>query len=129
MLRKISPSEWEVLNALWDRSPASVPEVCERLAANRWHVKTVGTFLTRLAKKGMIGVRRDGKMNFYSPLVSRQQCIAKESDSFLQRVFRGATAPMLVHFCESAELSEEEITELQRLLEKRIRERHAKGPK
>jgi BlaI family penicillinase repressor len=120
MPSKISPAEWEVLNALWDNSPATVPELCERLAGNQsWHPKTVGTFLIRLVDKGVLSVRKEGKVNVYSPLISRQQCVAEESDTFLQRVFRGATAPLLAHFCESAELSDEEIGELQRLLEQR----------
>jgi len=124
---KISHAEWEVLNALWDKSPATIPEVCQVLAANRkWHPKTVGTFLTRLVEKGIVGVRRDGKMNLYSPLRSRKECVDEESDSFLQRVFRGATSPLLAHFCESADLSKEEIAELQRLLEKRSRKAPSK---
>lgn len=122
---KISPAEWEVLNALWDRSPATIPEVCEALAGEQnWHSKTVGTFLTRLVDKGIVNVRREGKVNLYSPLKSREECVAEESESFLQRVFRGATAPLLAHFCESADLSDEEISELQKLLKRRSK----KGP-
>jgi len=122
MLSKISPAEWEVLNALWDKSPATIAEVCEALPKHRkWHSKTVGTFLIRLVDKGIVGVKKEGKSNVYSPLRSREECVTEESESFLQRVFRGATAPLLAHFCESADLSEEEIMEMQRLLERRLR--------
>lgn len=122
---KISAAEWEVLNTLWDKSPATVSEVCDVLSGNQdWHPKTVGTFLTRLVDKGIVRVQREGKLNVYSPLKSREECVAEESESFLQRVFRGATAPLLAHFCESADLSDEEIAELQRLLKRRSK----KGP-
>ena len=120
MPSKISPAEWEVLNVLWDRSPATVLEIWERLEDNQgWHQKTVGTFLKRLVDKGILSVERDGKTNLYAPLRSRRQCVADESASFLRRVFRGATAPLLAHFCESADLSEQEIAELQRVLAQR----------
>jgi BlaI family penicillinase repressor len=45
--------------------------------------------------------------------------VRAESDSFLQRVFGGAVAPLLAHFCEAADLSEEEIAELRRILKEK----------
>src|SRR4051812_40463984 len=114
MPAKISPAEWEVLNVVWERAPVSAPEVAAALAQHQeWHPKTVLTFLTRLVDKEILEVRRDGKLNLYTPLLSRQQCIRDESETFLQRVFRGATAPLLAHFVEHAELTEAEIADLQ----------------
>jgi BlaI family penicillinase repressor len=119
---KISPAEWEVLNILWDRGSATAPEVYESLALQTgWHQKTVNTFLTRLASKGILSVRKEGKANRYVPKFSREQCVRRESESFLQRVFRGASAPLLAHFCEQAELSDEEIAQLQKILQQRTR--------
>jgi BlaI family penicillinase repressor len=120
MPSKVSPAEWEVLNVLWDKSPATVPEICQALAGEQdWHPKTVGTFLTRLVKKGMLNVKREGRGNVYSPRKTREQCLRVESASFLKRVFRGSFGPMLCHFIEQAELSPEEIRELERLLKQK----------
>jgi len=117
---KVSPAEWEVLNVLWDHSPATVQEICERLPdSHDWHPKTVGTFLTRLVEKGVLDVRREGKVNFYTPCRSREECVRDESESFLKRVFRGASAPLLAHFVEEAELSPQEILELEQLLKQK----------
>jgi BlaI family transcriptional regulator, penicillinase repressor len=117
---KISPAEWEVLNIVWDRAPVSAPDVAAALAdETAWHAKTVLTFLTRLVDKGVVKVRRDGKLNLYTAKLTRAQCVREESETFLQRVFRGATAPLLAHFVEHAELTDDEITELQRLLKQR----------
>ena len=120
MIHRISPAEWEVLSALWERSPATGAEICERLTGEQeWHPKTVATFLTRLVEKGIVGVRREGKANVYLPLKSREECVQAEGDSFLQRVFRGSSAPMLLHFVEQAELTPEEIRELERALKQK----------
>jgi len=119
MKSKVSPAEWEVLSVLWDRAPATAAEVCERLAHQKWHPKTVGTFLTRLVGKKMLKVRREGKMNSYIPVQSREQCLRAESASFLQRVYRGASGPLLLHFVEQAELTAEEVRELERLLKQK----------
>lgn len=117
---RISPSEWEVLNVLWDRSPLTASEVYQALSGDQeWHPKTVNTFLARLTEKGVLDVRREGKVNVYEPKLSRESCVQQESESFLQRVFRGAFAPMLLHFVESADLKPEEIRELERLLKQK----------
>jgi BlaI family penicillinase repressor len=122
MQTRISPAEWEVLNIVWDRAPVTASEVYQALANEReWHQKTVNTFLARLAEKKVLAVTKEGKANRYSPLLSREQCVRHESESFLQRVFRGALAPMMAHFVENAELSEDEIAELQKLLKQRAK--------
>jgi BlaI family penicillinase repressor len=120
MRLKISPAEWEVLDVLWDKAPATAAEVFAELPQDKnWHPKTVNTFLARLAEKGIVSVRREGKSNVYEPLKTREQCIRAEGESFLNRVFRGAFGPMLLHFVEQAELSPEEIRELERVLKKK----------
>ena len=120
MPTKISPAEWEVLNILWECAPATAPEVFAALGKDqRWHQKTVSTFLTRLVEKGVVRVKREGRANVYAPRKSREQCTLAESASFLQRVFRGACGPMLLHFVEQADLSAEEIRELERVLKEK----------
>ncbi len=127
MIPKISPAEWEVLNIVWERAPVTGPEVYTALAnESQWHPKTVNTFLARLEEKGILEVRREGRANLYSPKLSRQQCVKQESSSFLQRVFRGAAAPLLAHFCEQADLSDKDISELQRLLKERLKAKREK---
>lgn len=117
---KISESEWDVMNTLWERSPRTAAEVFAALPAGHgWHQKTVNTFLARLAAKGAVRVSKDGNVNLYSARLQRAECVAREGRGFMERVFRGAAGPMLLHFCEKAELTAEEIRELEKLLEKK----------
>ena len=121
MISRISPAEWQVLETLWDRASSTAAEVYAMLGDDtQWHFKTVNTFLTRLVDKGVVSVRREGKANVYSPQLSREQCVRQESDTFLKRFFRGAAGPMLAHFCERADLSDEEIAHLRQILDQRV---------
>jgi BlaI family penicillinase repressor len=43
-------------------------------------------------------------------------CVRQESRSFLQRVFGGEPAPMILYLVKESKLSNEEIKELKRLL-------------
>jgi BlaI family penicillinase repressor len=122
MQTRISPAEWEVLNIVWDRAPITSPEVYQALADDReWHPKTVNTFLARLAEKGVLAAEREGKTNVYTPLLTREQCVQQESENFLQRVFRGALTPMVAHFVEHSDLTDNDIAELQKLLKRRAK--------
>jgi BlaI family penicillinase repressor len=116
---RISESEWEVMNVVWDEAPCSASQIIEAL--NRrpaaWHPKTVKAFLNRLVKKKALGFKLDGRAYLYHPLVRQSECAEAASLSFLDRVFGGSMKPMLAHFVERKRLSKEEIRELKGLLD------------
>lgn len=105
------------MNQVWERHPTTSAEVLGSLPpGNAWKQKTVNTFLTRLVQKGVLSVAKQANVNVYAPRLRREDCIASESETFLQRVFQGAAGPLLLHFCDRVELSDEEIRELQKRL-------------
>jgi BlaI family transcriptional regulator, penicillinase repressor len=116
----ISGSEWLVASVVWDHDGLTAAEIAERLPATAsWKLKTVNTFLARLVAKGVLAVERDGRAFRYRARIPREQCVRAESASFLQRVFGGAVAPMLAHFCDDADLSDADIAELRRILNRK----------
>jgi BlaI family penicillinase repressor len=72
--------------------------------------------LRRLIAKKALTYQAEGKVYYYEPAVSREQCVRGESRSFLKRVLGGAVQPLLVQLVQEARLSPEEIAELKRLL-------------
>jgi BlaI family penicillinase repressor len=105
------------MSVVWDRPAVTATEVFEALPSGHgWKQKTVNTFLTRLVQKGILAVDRREKAFVYRARVPRDKCVQWESTSFLARVFRGATGDLVKHFCAEAELSADEIRELETLL-------------
>ncbi len=119
-IKSISESEWVVADILWSEDSLTAAEVAARLTDTTWKQKTVNTFLTRLVKKEILRVERDGRANRYFVRVPRERCVRAQTDSLVQRVFRGAAAPLLAHFCETAALTDAEIGELRAILERRL---------
>jgi BlaI family penicillinase repressor len=114
---RITETEWEIMKVVWSHSPTPAQEIIDALAKkDDWHPKTVKTLLNRLGKKGALGFEIEGRAYLYRPLVSEKDCVAAESESFLDRVFGGSLKPMLAHFAETRKLSPSEIAELKRLL-------------
>jgi BlaI family transcriptional regulator, penicillinase repressor len=117
---KISDSEWEVMNLVWKEPGVSSSRVVEVLSAQKdWRSRTVRTLLDRLVKKGALKTVPDGKRNLYHPAIDMQQCIRRESRSFAQRVFGGEPGPMLLNLVREADLSQDEIERLKRILEEK----------
>jgi BlaI family penicillinase repressor len=116
----ISETEWEVMKVIWtSKSALPAQGIINALSMrDNWHPKTVKTLLNRLVKKGALGFHKEGRAYLYHPLVTEGECVAAESESFLDRVFGGSLKPLLAHFAETRKLSPAEIAELKRLLKK-----------
>ncbi|HTV40509.1 MAG TPA: BlaI/MecI/CopY family transcriptional regulator [Candidatus Sulfotelmatobacter sp.] len=114
---RISESEWQVMALVWERPPVTAGEIVDSLSQSTgWHSRTIRTLLDRLVKKGALKATLEGKRYFYEPLLSMSACIRQESRSFLERVFGGEAASMLLYLVRESRLSGEEIKELKRLL-------------
>ena len=119
----ISESEWIVMERFWDRAPQSAGEVARSLKKTTgWAENTVRTLITRLAEKGALRTIEGEGVRQFEPAVDRDSCVRAESKSFLQRVFRGSTKPLLLHFAENTKLTPEEVRELKRLLDRSLKQ-------
>lgn len=85
---KISKSEWEVMEVLWDKSPMTFDEIVEVLSPKMdWSNHHIKAFITRLMKKGTIYYEKVGQVYNYYPLISHEECIKVHNESFLKRIY------------------------------------------
>jgi len=120
---RISEAEWTVMEVLWRKHPLTALEVVQQLTQHKqWQDQTIRTMLRRLIRKRALTYRTEGKSYYYSPAVSREQCVRGESRTFLERVFGGTPQPLLVQMVQEAKLSPEEIAELKRILRQKEKE-------
>lgn len=116
---RISEAEWEVMEVLWEKSPQTANEIIESLAETAWAPTTVRTLLARLRDKKIVAAEKSAGGVLFRSLVSREKCVQQEGESFLERVFGGATKPLLLHFAAKAKLTPDEVRELQRILKEK----------
>lgn len=115
---KISNAEWEVMKIIWNNSEISSINIIQELKdKSQWKPATVKSLINRLLNKKAIGFNKLGYEYFYYPLVSEDECIKFESQSFVNRVFNGSLKSMLLTFAQSDEISETDIAELKTILE------------
>ena len=114
---RISDGEWAVMEEIWHQHPITALEVVQKLSARKqWQDQTIRTMLRRLIDKKALKYKAAGKIYYYEPAVSREQCVRVESRSFLDRVFGGAAKPLLVQMIQDADFSPKDIAELKKLL-------------
>lgn len=119
-LPKISDAEWQVMKIIWNQSPLTANDIAEKLANEiDWSPRTIKTLLNRLMNKKALGVQQEGRIYYYYPLVSREECARLERDSLLKKVYNGALKPMLAAFLEEQDLSPREIEELRQILDRK----------
>jgi BlaI family penicillinase repressor len=117
---RITEAEWEVMAAVWDRAPVAASTVVEVLEHRKqWTLATVRTLLRRLVNKGALRQDADGKRFIYTARISMAECARQESESFLDRVLGRAPSVSILHLVKKANLSDNDIQELRRILRKK----------
>jgi BlaI family penicillinase repressor len=119
---RISDSEWLVMKTIWKTSPMTASLVTDQLKPETgWSPKTIQTLIARLVKKRALGVNKDAGLNQYFPLVSQQECMRHETNSFLEKVYDGSLHLLLANFVRNEKLSPNELEELRNLLDQKMK--------
>ncbi len=125
---KLSDSEWTVMTALWERSPASVRDVLERVGPKTgWAYSTVKTTLERLVAKKALAVRKRANSGLFEPLVTRRDARRTAVRSLLERAFDGTFGSLVQHLFAEEKLSQKDRAQLARMLEDLDRPRGTKS--
>ncbi len=113
-----------VMEVIWERGEATVRQVWERLSPDKEvSYTTILAAMQRLEKSGWLRHRAEGKSNVYLPTRTREQAGASSVRTFVQGMFGGSALLMFRHLVEEDELSDQELQELQKLIDKKRKER------
>lgn len=115
---RLSNSEWQIMNAVWERYPATAREVAERLPDNKWAYTTIKTMLTRLVAKSALSERKRANTSVYEPLITRDRARRSAITSLIEHAFDGAVEPFLGFIAKNSRLSEEQRQELLEAIER-----------
>lgn len=114
---RISDAEHAVMEVLWQRTPQTAADIAQALDDTRnWSLQTVKTLLSRLANKGAVAYRQDGRRYLYSPILVREDYVGDESRRLVDRLFGGRAAPLIAHLAEYEQLTAEDLAEIERLI-------------
>lgn len=88
-LKRLPDAELEVMQAIWSLEPPVTAAEVQQQVSRDWKATSVLTFLARLCDKGFLACEKEGRQNYYTPLIARE--------AYLQR-----RAPALSSGCAAA---------------------------
>jgi predicted transcriptional regulator len=116
--RGLGARELAVMKVVWRLGDASVREVYETLRKRRpVAYTTVMTMMGTLEAKGYLKKRADGRAFRYRPARPEGRVITALVREFVDRVFDGASRPLLAHLVTDGRLTKEEREDLKRLID------------
>ena len=116
-LARISDSELQLMQPLWEESPLGASDIAKRLPpALGWSQTTIKTMLSRLVTKGALAAEPEGRRFLYRPLIAREQVAAGQAGGLIDRLFGGRVSPLVAQLAEQREIDPEDLAELERIV-------------
>ena len=117
--REITDTELSLLNELWQRPSATVPELTEALYGNTQPalLATVRKLLDRLEAKECVSRDRSRWPHHYSAAVKREELAGNRLQAAADELFDGDLAPLLTHLIRSERLTAKDRKNLRQLLD------------
>ena len=115
MEMKLGIVEMQFAELIWAREPIASGELvklCEKEL--NWKKSTTYTVLKKLCERGIFQ-NKDGVV---TSLVTRDEFNAVQSEKFVEDTFEGSLPAFLAAFTSRKQLSEEEIEEIRRLIDR-----------
>ena len=112
---KVFESEYRFCLILWEREPVSTTELV-RLCQDKlgWKRTTTYTVIKRLGERGVL----KNEEGIVSSLISKEEAQVSELDELMEKKFQGSLPAFLAAFARRQELSQEEVEEIRRIIEK-----------
>lgn len=112
----VTHAEWSIMELLWE-GHKTLMELVNTLAQTvGWSKSTVTTMVRRMTEKGLIDFETDGRTKLFRAAVSREDVVARETDSLLDRAYQGSIGMMLSAMVSSKHLTKSDIDELYAIL-------------
>lgn len=124
----LSPAEWEIMKTLWEHGPLDARGVFAALSSNRkWVHQTVKTLLSRLVAKEAITYDQIGNSYLYRAVALREEMTRQEVRTVFDRIVGNTVSPVLAHFLDEADLTDEDIRQLQKILKDKSQKKSSKA--
>jgi len=131
-MKTVKPSdlEMQILSVLWDRGASTAREVLRAMPDGKERAYTsILSVMQVMEKKGLLKHTNRGVAHVYSPAVSKRRIIQPFMRKVLNEVFGGRPSAMMQALLSETAVSDSELAEIQQLLRKNNRPKHAKARK
>ena len=117
---KLSKSEEQVMQHLWQLEEATMKELIEQYTEPKPAQTTIATLLKRITDKGYINYKTQGKARRYYPLVEKSVYFKNHMRQIIQNFFGDSAVQFASYFTKATNLSKEELEALRNQIDLEI---------
>ena len=120
-MAKISSAEWEVMRVLWTKGETTSTEITKILSTKQdWSASTVKTLLGRLADKGYLTSRREGRTYLYQAVLNEEEANFTAVNEVLSKICLTKHHHLLGQLIQQIPMTIEQMKDLQGILASKV---------
>lgn len=111
---KISDAEYEIMEIIWNEDrEVTTADIIEKLGEdNFWKHTTILTLAKRLVDKNVLNVRKEKRVNYYSPNISKDEYKSYQADGFIENMYGGSIKSLVASLYDNKKIDENDLKEL-----------------
>jgi BlaI family transcriptional regulator, penicillinase repressor len=119
-IHRLGDLQLKIMTVLWGHGEASVSQVLESLTGHKeLAYTTMATMLRKMEARGLVAHRAEGRSFIYRARLAAEEVSRGMADHLVDRLFQGSLVEAVSHLLTTREVSREELTKLERLIEER----------
>ncbi|MFR3142412.1 MAG: BlaI/MecI/CopY family transcriptional regulator [Lacrimispora saccharolytica] len=118
-IQKLPDSELDVMIALWNGHLEMTRSEIEEFMNQKKKLAptTILTLLSRLEKKNFVSVKKEGKANLYSALVTQEEYQQQEGKHVLEKLYDNSLKNFVATLYQGKQIDQNDIEELESFLQ------------
>ena len=114
---RLSDAEWKIADCLWNNNSMTITELTKALGPSTgWTKNTIITLLNRMTEKGAVTYVQEERAKSFRPAIERKEAEIEETNSFLDKVYKGNVGLMISNLIDSEQLTDEQLEELRKII-------------
>ena len=111
---KISDAEHEIMEIIWNEDgEVTTADIIEKLGEeNFWKHTTILTLAKRLVDKNVLKVRKEKRVNYYSPKITKDEYKSYQANGLMEDMYDGSIKSLVASLYDNKRIDEKDIKEL-----------------
>ena len=118
---RLPDAELMIMNIIWRcQDEVTSAQVTNMLENHKgWTASTILTLLARLAERGFLTVRKDGRHNVYRAAIAEADYVESESKTFLEKFHGNSLTSLVASLYSGRAIGEDDLAELRRFIDEK----------
>ena len=111
---KISDAEHEIMEIIWNEDgEVTTADIIDKLGEeNFWKHTTILTLAKRLVDKNVLKVRKEKRVNYYSPKITKDEYKSYQANGLIEDMYDGSIKSLVASLYDNKRIDEKDIKEL-----------------